>query len=199
MFGRKKNEQAGNTPEPVVEEDKGKAPGAKKGPTPSRREQEAKNRRPLVGGSPAVSKQRERERRAAEAARIREGMRTGDERYLLARDKGPQRRYAREFIDARTSIGETLLIVVVLFLVTSLLMSSILPPEAQANMVFIMWIYLFIVIVDGIWASRQLKKRLLAKFGEVQKGTMWYAFMRALQFRPMRQPKPQNKRGHYPD
>ena len=40
---------------------------------------------------------------------MREGMKNGEERYLMARDKGPVRRFVRDFIDARVSIAEFLL------------------------------------------------------------------------------------------
>jgi hypothetical protein len=43
-----------------------------------------------------------------------------------------------------------------------------------------------------------MKRRLRAKFGELERGLTWYAVMRALQFRMIRVPKPQNKRGQYP-
>ena len=55
-----------------------------------------------------------------------------------------------------------------------------------------------LVAVDAIILGRQLKKRLTAKFGEVERGAVWYGVMRGLQLRRMRLPKPQVKRGEYP-
>ena len=37
---------------------------------------------------------------------MRQAMLTGDERYYPARDQGPARRYARDFVDARYNVGE---------------------------------------------------------------------------------------------
>ena len=44
---------------------------------------------------------------ARERARI--GMANGEEKYLVARDRGPQRRYIRDFVDARFSVGEIMI------------------------------------------------------------------------------------------
>ena len=37
---------------------------------------------------------------------MREAMKTGDERYLPARDKGPVKRFVRDFVDSRFSFVE---------------------------------------------------------------------------------------------
>ena len=58
-----------------------------------------------------------RERRTESNAKMREGMRTGDERYLPARDKGPVKRFIRDFVDARLSIAEFLLPLLVVIMV----------------------------------------------------------------------------------
>ena len=54
---------------------------------------------------------------------------TGDERHLPLRDKGPVRRFIRDYVDARFSIGEILLPALVLILATSFL-NTILPRAA---------------------------------------------------------------------
>lgn len=184
-------------PEETVEETKARLDGPKGIPTPKRKDQEAARQRPLVGGT--VSKDQERNRRAEAQRQIRIGMQTGDERYLMPRDKGPQKRYARAFIDARTSLGEVLLFVVLLFLVISFAMTAVMTPQMQSIIVLVMWAFLALVIVDAFWATRQLKRRLVEKFGGAERGVLWYSAMRALQFRKMRQPKPQVARGQYPE
>jgi hypothetical protein len=57
-----------------------------------------------------------------------------------------------------------------------------------------------LAIIDAVFLGMRLKKRLGEKFGEdrVQPGFRWYAAMRAFQFRPLRVPKPQVKRGSFP-
>lgn len=39
-------------------------------------------------------------------ARQREAMASGDERYLPVRDKGPVRRFARDYVDSRWCVAE---------------------------------------------------------------------------------------------
>jgi len=162
--------------------------------TPSRREQVAANKRPLVS-DPRGSKEA-RDRQRAAQLRAREGMSKGEERYLPARDKGPQRRFVRDWVDARFSAGELLLPVLALSIV-----ASFLPvPEIQSNSILAVWAFMILVVIDCVVLGFRLKQRLAAKFGEgkVEPGFRWYATMRAVQFKLLRMPKPQVKRGEFP-
>jgi hypothetical protein len=168
---------------------------AKKGkPTPSRKEQEAANRRPLVGD-------RSKEGRAAERAKIteqrriaREGMMRGEEKYLPSRDRGPQKKFARDIVDSRFTAGELVMPSMFLFLITTA--TNI--YELQLISLVLMWGLFIVVILDALIIGRRVKKLMIAKYTEanVEKGVAWYAGMRSLQMRPMRLPKPQVKRGH---
>ena len=173
-------------------------PAAGKGrPTPSRKEAEAANQRPLVAGrgdKAATKAQRDRQREARERARV--GMMQGDERFLTPRDKGPQRRYVRDFVDARTTIGEFLIPMMGIVLV----LTFIPDRTVQVLSVFVIWGFLVIALLDAVFLGMQLKKRLTNKFGEenVQPGYRWYAAMRGMQMRVLRMPKPMVKRGKFP-
>jgi hypothetical protein len=172
--------------------------GGKGRPTPSRKQAEAANQRPLVAGrgnKEAQKAQRDRQRDSRERARL--GMMQGDERFLTPRDKGAQRRYARDYVDARTTIGEFLIPMMGVVLVLTFLPNR----TVQLLSVFIIWGFLLVAVVDVIILGVQLKNRLAAKFGEeqVQPGFRWYAAMRGLQMRVLRMPKPQVKRGKYPE
>lgn len=162
--------------------------------TPTRREREMANKRPLVS-DPRASKQA-RVRMREQQTRVRAGIAAGDERYLPERDKGPQRRYVRDYVDARFSVGELLLPVLILSLIATLIPVE----EIQANAIFAVWVLVLITIVDVIILGVLLKKRLIAKFGadRVQPGFRWYATMRAVQFRMLRMPKTQVKLGRFP-
>ena len=46
--------------------------------------------------------------------------------------------------------------------------------------------------------SRGLKKGLVARYGTVERGVVWYGVMRGMQFRKLRLPKPQVRRGDDP-
>lgn len=194
VFGRK-NEPAAESP--GQHEDKNAGPVAGKGaPTPRRKDQEAARRRPLVPTDRKASKAAERQAAAEERARVRRALETGDERHMPWRDRGPQKRFVRDVVDARFNIGEYLMFAALIFVVASFVV-----PQDNVFQIYILsafWVVFLLVFADTFWLSRQLKKRLGTKFGEVERGTVWYGSMRALQFRPLRLPKPQVKRGAYP-
>ena len=73
-----------------------KGPGAKGRPTPTRKEAEAAARERAKAPMDKKAAQKVlRERRVESNAKVRQGMKTGDERYLPARDKGPVKRFIR--------------------------------------------------------------------------------------------------------
>lgn len=120
-------------------------------------------------------------------------MANGEERYLPLRDKGPQKRYVRDFVDARLSIGELLMPMLILVILTFFF------DELAVIAMSVFWGIFFFVVADCILLGFQVRRRLAAKFGKdkVEKVT-WYASMRAIQMRFLRIPKPQVKRGQYP-
>ncbi|HEY7720028.1 MAG TPA: DUF3043 domain-containing protein, partial [Pedococcus sp.] len=95
MFGRNKtlNEQQAETVARPERE------GAKNRPTPKRREQEAARKKPLVVTDRKAARQADRLKRRESSAKMREAMLTGDDRHLPARDKGPERRFIRDYVD----------------------------------------------------------------------------------------------------
>lgn len=164
-------------------------------PTPSRRQAQAANARPIVGSQDKEQRKQQRAALTESRERARAGMMAGDERYLTQRDRGPQRRFVRDYVDARWSAGELLIPVMVVFLIVALF-----PGWVQVYGVFFVWAFLFIAIVDAFVLTFTLKKKLTEKFGEgnVQPGFKWYGAMRAMQFRMLRMPKPQVKRRQFP-
>lgn len=185
-----KNSEENNTAESVVDENlvgKGHA-------TPSRKEREAANKRPLVPNDRKEAARMERARANEERNKARIGLAAGDERYLPMRDRGPQKKYARDFVDARYNVGE--LMVPFMFLV--IIMTFIPSLPVQESSFLVLWAFFFIAFTDVMILGVQLRKRVTAKFGSVDKGVRWYAGMRSLQMRPLRLPKPQVKRRQYP-
>ncbi|WP_298942844.1 DUF3043 domain-containing protein [uncultured Microbacterium sp.] len=163
-------------------------------PTPSRAEQEAARKRPLVADTKEAKARAKMELASArEKARI--GMANGDEKYLPMRDKGPQRRFARDFVDAGWHLGEALMpLMLVVILMTFL-------PQAFVYYGFVgLWMFILFVVADMIFTSIRVKRAVKAKFGDtkMEKGLGWYAAMRTVQMRFMRLPKAQVKRGQYP-
>ena len=117
MLGRRKT----NEPEAAAKPDAEQGPG-KNRPTPKRREVEAARRQPLVPAARTNSgkggKATKEDKQAARERRVeaRQRMMAGEERYLPARDQGPVRKFARDFVDARWNLGEILLPVMFVFI-----------------------------------------------------------------------------------
>jgi hypothetical protein len=164
--------------------------------TPTRKEQEAARKQPLVPSDRRLAARQSREQLAEQRDRARVGQARGEEKYLQARDKGPQKRFVRDFVDARFSLGEALMPILVL-----VILSYFLPLQYSSIALIAVWGVIILVVADGLYLGTRVSKGLADKFGgkdKVEKGVRWYAFMRAIQLRPMRLPKPQVKRGQYP-
>ena len=163
--------------------------------TPTRKEKEAARKRPLVANDRAERRRREREAAAVERERARVGMANGEQKYLPVRDRGPQRKFVRDYVDARWSIGELLLPTIVIFFITSFF-----PSDSIVQLVGfgIMWLVLVASVIDAVIVGNILKGKLAAKFGSMDKGSRFYAAMRMVYFRQMRLPKPQAKCGEFP-
>lgn len=195
MFGRKKEAPSAQD---IVDQQAAAAAAQLSGPgkgvpTPTRKAQEAARKRPLVPEDRKASKAAERQVIQDQRQKMRQALDTGDEKFLPLRDKGPQKRFVRDIVDARFSLGEYLMFGALVFVLVSLLV-----PAASEMMVYVLgafWVMFLAVFVDVFILSRSLKKRLAAKFGDVERGTVWYGSMRSLQFRKLRLPKPQVKRG----
>lgn len=165
-------------------------------PTPTRKEAQAAKAQPLVGSRDRAAMKAQRAKQAEARERARVGMMRGDERFLGPRDKGPQRKFIRDYVDARFSVGEFL---IPLMIIVLLLM--FIPGDIQVYSVFIVWGVVILAVIDAIILGLRLKKKLAQKFGaeHVQSGFRWYAAMRAFQFRMLRVPKPQVKRFQFPE
>ena len=194
MFSRNRS-AAEPTPPPVAH---GDAPGSKGRPTPTRKEAEAARKRPLV---PADRKVAARSQRAAsKEARDREyqALQSGDERFLPYRDKGPVKRWIRDYVDARRNLGEYFLPVSLLMVFSMFLTQQ--NAAVAAVVIGVMYLIVLATFADGFILSRKLKKRLEARFGagNIPRGSLMYGVMRAFQIRRTRLPRPQVARGEHP-
>ncbi|MEO7352374.1 MAG: DUF3043 domain-containing protein [Marmoricola sp.] len=173
-----------------------KGPGAKGHPTPTRKEAEAARReRAKAGMDKKAAAKLLRERRSASNTKVREGMRSGEERYLPKRDQGPVKRFIRNYVDGRISIAEFLLPLLVVIMVLQYSGSKQLLAFSNA-----LWTTtLLVVALDTVWLMIRMKRALRAKFpDESLKGTTFYTILRVLQLRWLRMPKPQVKIGGAP-
>jgi hypothetical protein len=173
-----------------------KAPGAKGRPTPTRREAEAaRKERARAVTDKKTAARLQRERRTDSTAKVRQGMRSGDERYLPRRDQGPDKRFIRNYVDARISVAEFLLPLLVVIMVLQYSGSTQLRSFSTA-----LWeTTLLVVALDTAWLLVRLRRALRVAFpDETFKGTIIYTLMRVLQVRWLRMPKPQVKVGGAP-
>jgi hypothetical protein len=161
-------------------------------PTPRRRDREAARKRPLVSNN----RKEGRERMGKMRERARLGLANGEERYLPVRDKGPQRRWVRDYVDARWSFGEFLIPIMFAVIIATFLPSL----QAQFIAIVVLWTFFLLTIIDAFFAGFQVRKGLRGKHGieHTENGVRWYAAMRSLQMRGLRLPKAQVKRGEKP-
>jgi hypothetical protein len=166
--------------------------------TPSRKAAEAKNIRPLVAGkvTDPAAKKAAKAAIADERFKARQGMAEGDERYLSSRDKGPQRKLARQIVDSRFTVGELLLPVMGVVLILGVVFPTTGDPAVvelgllvNLTMILVMWSLFGAIIIDAWLLGRKATKQAIAKFGSAEKGLALYAGLRSTQLRFMRLPK----------
>jgi len=168
-------------------------PSGKGRPTPTRKEAEAaakarakppKTRREIAAA--------QRGNRGESSARVRQGMRAGEEKYLLARDKGPVRRFIRDFVDSRFSFVELIIPLLVVTMVLGYSGNSALASFGNA----LLFGSILLVVVDMLMLRFRLRRQLAARFPDAPtKGVTYYAITRAMQMKFMRLPKPKVKIG----
>ncbi|WP_245981921.1 DUF3043 domain-containing protein [Mycetocola tolaasinivorans] len=171
------------------------APAGKGRPTPTRKEREAQNKRPLVPNDRKEAAKNARAQMSVEREKARIGLANGEERYLPIRDRGPQKKFVRDFVDARFSAGEWLMPLLLLVVIASFVQD----PTVAGYSLLVVWGLLIIAILDCVFLGIRLRRKLTAKYGHAEKGVRWYAAMRALQMRFLRLPKPQVRRRQYPE
>ena len=162
-------------------------------PTPSRKEREAANRKPLVGNKSKEAMVAARAKQREDRLKVRQAMLSGEEKYLLGRDRGPQRRLAREVIDGRYTLIEGLMPLMVLFL----LITSATNDSVKNIITLVMIVALVTVTIEVSLLQRLIKSKVKDKLGaetKIQKGTWFYTFTRGMQPRPLRIPKPAPRR-----
>ncbi|GAB6984808.1 DUF3043 domain-containing protein [Nocardioides pyridinolyticus] len=190
MFGRSKS--AAPAPQSSAEPTPTKV-GGKGRPTPTRKEAEAaakaRARTPRTRKEQAAA---QRASRAESSRTVRQAMKTGDERYYPARDRGPERRFLRDFVDSRFSLIE---LVIPLLLVTMILGYSGNESLARIGNTILM-VTVLLVIMDMILLRWRVRREYARRFPEAStKGVTYYALTRALQMKFMRLPKAQVKIG----
>ena len=189
MFRRTKSEET----VPATPADADLKAAGKGRPTPTRKEAEAAARAKAKGV--ATSKKEARQRRGEQTRRMREALRTGDERYLPARDKGKVRRFIRDYIASRLSMAEFLLPLLVVIMI-----AGAVGGQTGARLSTGLWIATIVLVgLDTVYLLFTMRRALRKRFpDETLSGSTYYAILRAMQIRFLRQPKPQVKLGQRP-
>jgi DUF3043 family protein len=157
--------------------------------TPKRPSAQVRRAEPPPGNRREAARRMRDKQRAARAEQ-RAGMMAGDERYLMPRDRGPERALVRDLVDSRRTVGTWFFAGAFVVLIGS---SAAMPPVVQlaSNM---LWIALAAgTIGDSVLISRRVRREVRARFPRTDQrlgGLYTYAVMRALTFRRMRVPKP---------
>lgn len=166
--------------------------GKKGRPTPRRRDQQAALRRPLVPADRKAAKSTSRDDQRKARIAQREAMARGDESALLPRDRGPVKRYIRNYVDARVRVGEIMLPLMLVILLGSVALSKVFGSSG----LLIVWVIAMCGVIDAAVMWQRCKKRIIALTGQKPPArSAFYAGMRAFQMRFTRMPKPQVARG----
>jgi hypothetical protein len=174
----------------------------KENPTPKRKQVQKLKSKPLIISNIDKGSQKIEQKRRLEEIKQkrRNALETGDEKYLPPRDQGPVKRTTRNFIDSHTSISEffmpiALLVIVLFYVTTGFLKNNLLAT----GVVLFMYVFILVMIIDSVIKGFQLKHYLIneKKYqkNQIPRGTIWYGISRSFQFRRLRLPKPQVKRG----
>jgi hypothetical protein len=181
-------------------------------PTPKRRDAQGKRRGPVTpapltraeararkkeikGSNVTLTKSEKREQsetRRAQRSDQREKMMEGDERYLMPRDKGDVRRYARDIVDSRRNFAGMFMPFAILLIVVMFI------PAIAVYATLLMLIFVIFLVIDGVLLGRTLNNRVRERFPSTTDGGFklgWYGFSRAMQLRFMRAPRPRVKPG----
>lgn len=187
---------------------RGRATTPKKGrPTPTRRE--AERARGIHTGpvAPPLSRKEAKEKRKAEKASMtkeerkiararvnaareerRQKMLDGDDAYVLERDRGPQRRFARDWVDTHRRISNYFMPVALVVIIAQFIVDP-----SQANLFSSVFLLVIVfVILDAILVGRAVNNAVRDRFGQQAETGFplgFYAAMRAMQPRGLRTPR----------
>ena len=212
LLGRRNDEaddadgaaEAAITPEPAAP---ARTTAPKGRPTPKRNDKrrgpvapapqttaEARKRRKEMRATMTKEERRaEKAKRRAALANRRERMMAGEEAFLLPRDQGPVRRYARDIVDSRRNVLGLFMpaALFILFIVMAM-------PQLQYYTSPAMLMLMLVMGADAILLARKVNRAVDAKFpdhAETRFKLGLYAVGRASQLRRMRAPRPQVSRG----
>ena len=161
-------------------------------PTPKRSESERRRRPINAPGDRKEANRQYRDRQRSERVRRQQGLQKGEQWALPARDRGPVKALARDYVDSRRRLSEFymygLVVLLILLFVPSQAVKAFVPLGVLAAVL--------VMLVEGIFIGRGVRSLAQKRLpGESTQGVRLYAAMRALQIRQLRVPKPRIKPG----
>lgn len=141
-------------------------------------------------------KQRERDQAARERRRVNERMMAGDEKYLMDRDKGPERKFVRDWVDSHRYLMN--LFLPMTLIVILLMIIGVKNPQVANLASIVMMVLFLIMIAEGVWLSRKINRMVRERYPDTAQGKFglgMYAFTRATMIRRLRTPAPQKQPG----
>ena len=208
--GKAQGSQGAQTPEAPDQNKqaarKAAAQAAKGRPTPKRSAAEANRYRTVTGSKtsgrgPSSSPSTGRKATPEEKARARDerskqlaAMRRGEEWALGPRDRGPAKKLARDFVDAKRRPMEYYMYALIVLII------ALFAGRSSTALASYMQIFLLVIIaiiaVDAYLLRRSIMKLVHERLpNESTRGLAFYAIMRALQLRRFRTPSPRLKPG----
>jgi hypothetical protein len=193
MFRRR---SAGATADPETttgsqapEDKKPPAQAGKGRPTPKRSQAE-KGRYQSITGSRSGSSRSGSRTPADRAERTRkyEAMKRGEDWALNPRDRGPERKLVRDFIDSKRRISEYYMYALIVLLVALFTRNKSLNTYISP----LVLVLIVLVAIDGLLIRRSIQRLIAQRLpGSSTRGLTIYGLMRALQIRRFRVPAPQ--------
>ena len=194
LFRRKSTAEVIETPaeEAAASEARAKAYTASKRElgkvTPKRTTNARKVSAPAANRREASAQTRDARRR--ERLEQRAAMMEGADWALMPRDKGPERKLARDVVDSRRNVSSYFFYVMILILVLSVAAGRNANLAVGADALFALVV--LASAIDGFFLVRKVKRAISERLpNSSSKGLAFYSMMRALSFRKMRVPKPQ--------
>jgi hypothetical protein len=174
--------------------------GPKGRPTPKRRDSVKRPAGPVpkapTNRKEAVAWQKQQRASARTAPKMDKGeyraaMRAGDDRVLTARDRGPVKSLARDYVDSRRMLSNYLFGLLPLVLISTAL------PRLQILSLLSM-VMLVVITLESVLTGRKVRALALQRFGTVKEragGLGFYCASRASMPRRWRLPEPKVSMG----
>jgi hypothetical protein len=143
-------------------------------PTPKRKEAQAQRKANVTAPR---DKKEARARDREDRAQAYERMKAGDERYFPARDRGPARAYARNWVDGRRNVAQFFWPAIITGLVLLFL------PGTRSVATTVLLVFYVVVAADTAMSLFGLRRQLAQRFPDdpSRKGALSYAFGRSMQ------------------